>query len=247
MAGRIAYYGNIVKDGLILNLDAAKKDSYPGSGTTWRDIASNTITGSLINGPTFDSGNGGSIVFDGVNDYASVSNQVLSSLNDDNSLTVSIFVNINEDSLAIRSGLVCNQKYQTETDAGGFGLVIESSPSRFGVNLTKEIGGVKTSYESIALSSINRKQYAQYCFTYNSISKTIITYKNGVQQSTSTNANYAWTKNTTNQPTLIGTNTQGGWGNYYKMNIGTTQIYNRALTAQEVLQNYNATKGRYGL
>jgi hypothetical protein len=73
MAGRISYYGNIVKDGLILDLDAAKRDSYPGTGTTWNDISGNQNNGTLVNGPTFNSGNGGSIVFDGVNDYANLS------------------------------------------------------------------------------------------------------------------------------------------------------------------------------
>ena len=69
MAGRIAYYGNIVKDGLVLDLDAAKKDSYPGTGTAWNDISGNRNNGTLTNGPTFNSSNGGSIVFDGTNDY----------------------------------------------------------------------------------------------------------------------------------------------------------------------------------
>lgn len=59
MAGRITYYGNIVRDGLVLNLDAAKRDSYPGTGTVWRDIAGGVITGSLVNGPIFDASNGG--------------------------------------------------------------------------------------------------------------------------------------------------------------------------------------------
>ena len=69
MAGRIAYYGGIVKDGLILDLDAAKRDSYPSSGTVWNDISGFQNNGTLINGPTFNSSNGGSIVFDGVDDY----------------------------------------------------------------------------------------------------------------------------------------------------------------------------------
>ena len=69
MAGRIAYYGGIVKDGLVLNLDAAKTDSYPKIGTAWNDISGNRNNSTLTNGPTFDSRNGGSIVLDGVNDY----------------------------------------------------------------------------------------------------------------------------------------------------------------------------------
>ena len=62
MAGRIAYYGGIVKDGLILDLDAAKRDSYPSSGTVWNDISGFQNNGTLINGPTFNSSNSGNIV-----------------------------------------------------------------------------------------------------------------------------------------------------------------------------------------
>ena len=71
MAGRISYYGNIVKDGLVLDMDAAKRDSYPGTGTAWNDISGFQYNGTLTNGPTFNSSNGGSIVFDGVDDRVS--------------------------------------------------------------------------------------------------------------------------------------------------------------------------------
>ena len=62
----------IVTDGLVLYLDAANQRSYPGSGTTWSDISRGGNNGTLVNGPTFDPGNGGSIVFDGVDDYVSI-------------------------------------------------------------------------------------------------------------------------------------------------------------------------------
>jgi hypothetical protein len=61
--------GKIVTSGLVLALDAADKNSYPGSGTTWTDLSGNGNNGTLVNGPTFSSANGGSIVFDGVDDY----------------------------------------------------------------------------------------------------------------------------------------------------------------------------------
>jgi hypothetical protein len=75
MAGRISYYGNIVKDGLILNLDAAKKDSYAGSGTVWNDLSGNSNHATLINSPTYSTLGGGSILFDGTNSYATGSIQ----------------------------------------------------------------------------------------------------------------------------------------------------------------------------
>jgi hypothetical protein len=71
MATRYNYTGGIVTNGLVLNLDAAKTDSYPGTGTTWRDISGNNNNGTLTNGPTFSGiGKQASIVFDGVDDYA---------------------------------------------------------------------------------------------------------------------------------------------------------------------------------
>jgi hypothetical protein len=63
--------GRIVTDGLVLSLDAGDRNSYPGSGTTWRDLSGNNNSGSLVNGPTFNSANQVSILFDGVNDYVS--------------------------------------------------------------------------------------------------------------------------------------------------------------------------------
>ena len=65
----INYNPRIVTDGLVLLLDAGNTKSYPGTGTTWTDISRNGNNGTLTNGPTFDSANGGSLVFDGVDDY----------------------------------------------------------------------------------------------------------------------------------------------------------------------------------
>jgi hypothetical protein len=65
----IAYNPRIVTDGLVLALDAGNAKSYPGSGTTWTDLSGQGNTVTLTNGPTYSSANGGSLVFDGVNDY----------------------------------------------------------------------------------------------------------------------------------------------------------------------------------
>ena len=75
MAGIIS--NNVVTDGLIFYLDAANTKSYVSGSTTWSDLSQNQKDTALINGSTFDSGNLGSIVFDGVNDYV-VSNSSFS-------------------------------------------------------------------------------------------------------------------------------------------------------------------------
>jgi hypothetical protein len=82
-------YEPIVTSGLVMNLDAGFTPSYPRQGTTWYDVSGNDYNGALTNGPTFNSANGGSIVFDGVDDYANNSNP--SSLQNQN-LTVSMWI-----------------------------------------------------------------------------------------------------------------------------------------------------------
>jgi hypothetical protein len=240
------YSPKVVTDGLVLCLDAANPKSYVSGSTTWGDLSRGGNNGTLVNGPTFNGGNGGSIVFDGVNDFISLNNSLFSNFNNDNSLTLNIFVNINEPTLLLLGGLFTNQRYFTEGDPGGFGFVIRNN-GHLAINLTKTIDGISNSYESLASFPFNREQTSLYSFTYNSVTKTVITYKNGIQQATTTNSNYGWTKNTTNRATQIGVNTQGGWGGRYKMNINNVSLYNRALSATEILQNYNATKTRYGL
>jgi hypothetical protein len=81
---------NIVTNGLVLNLDAANKDSYPGTGTTWTDLSGNGNNGTLINGPSFLSNvNSGIIKFDGVDDY--ISRSYNSTFNIRTGLTLSVF------------------------------------------------------------------------------------------------------------------------------------------------------------
>jgi hypothetical protein len=77
----------IVTNGLVLHLDAGSRQSYPGSGTTWNDLSGNGYNGTLTNGPTFNTANQGSIVFDQANDIVSFSGVVLT-----NTHTVNIWI-----------------------------------------------------------------------------------------------------------------------------------------------------------
>ena len=70
----LSHSPRIVTDGLVLCLDASDPQSYSGSGNTWSDRSGNGSNGTLTNGPTFDSDNKGSLVFDGVNDYINFGN-----------------------------------------------------------------------------------------------------------------------------------------------------------------------------
>jgi hypothetical protein len=242
---------DVSESGLVLAFDAGNAKSYPGSGTTWTDLSGRGNSGTLINGPTYSSSNGGTINLDGINDYIDGYNDSTIFAND-NSLTVSIFANIAEASKDIPGGLVCSQRYQSEGDPGGYGFVIPGttygSSTTLSVNLTKNISGTSTSYQNLSQFTYVRNQFRYYSFTYSSSSKTVSTYMNGILQNSSTDLNYGWTVNTSSRKTLIGQNTQGGWSNqFYNIRIGAVHIHNRALTAAEIQQNFNATKSRYGL
>ena len=64
----------IIPDGLILHLDAANTKSYPGSGTVWKDLSGNGRDGTLIDGVGYSTDNGGTLVFDGTDDYVDCGN-----------------------------------------------------------------------------------------------------------------------------------------------------------------------------
>jgi hypothetical protein len=238
MAGRVAYYGGIVKDGLVLNLDAAKRDSYPGTGTTWRDISGTTVTGSLVNGPTFNSDNGGSIVFDGVDDYATGfgDTSTFSFIQNTGIFTISAWIRLTD---------FANSRYilgNNNGTGGAKGLFIgyETTNQRFTFSLTN---GATSFLVFRRNSLITNSNYTYVTYTGNGVNSTL--YKDGVFVITSNNYGTLSTGNSTNE---LGVGRVNNLSNtYWQGNISVVQIYNRALTAQEVLQNYNATKGRYGL
>ena len=238
MAGRVAYYGGIVKDGLVLNLDAAKRDSYPGTGTTWRDISGNQLTGSLVNGPTFNPDNGGSIVFDGSNDYISTTIPTVRSLTGTRS-SISIWfraVNTTTRGVLIADWDSTGGPLTCRLEISGFLL----SSRTIGGNINSP-GGAVTPIQSTTLL-LNNTWY-NVVIQYDGTNSTL--YLNGNLEASLVTTERG-SNPTGNNSVSIG---RGGAFNglYLNGNIAQTLIYNRALTAQEVLQNYNATKGRFGL
>ena len=206
-----------VTNGLVLALDAADRNSYPGSGTSWFDLSGNNNTGTLTNGPTFNSGNGGSIVFDGANDYINLGNPT--SLNILN-FTVCIwcksstFTNFQN---AIYKG----------TNIAQYGILFTSTGDWY-----VQPNGPSTS----DLVSLNTWNY--FVGTYDG--SQITAYRNGVQkiQYANSQANYG---------TLVTIGADTVNNRYFNGNIATVQLYNRPFSQAEILQNYNATKTRFGL
>ena len=219
--------GNIVTNGLVLYLDAANYLSYTSGSTTWNDLSGNNNTGSLVNGPTFSSTNAGSIVFDGVDDYVNFGNILNPSLLNNN-FTIEIWFN----SSAYRFGQ--QQRLVSYYDWYAF-FFDSNSILRFEIRLND------FSYKAVTTTIPSVDSWNQLVATCNGTKLEI--YKNGVL---SNSTNYTGSIGTINYVFNIGAyqnDTQ------YRINgkMSSTKMYNRALTPSEVLQNYNATKGRFGL
>ena len=219
----IARGPKIVTSGLVLALDAADKLSYPGSGTTWRNLASNNFNCTLTNGPTFSGANMGSIVYDGVDDSGTC-NLVTS---DANNVTLEAWFKI-----TTLPGTLILYNGNSATSGYGFGHGICGATS---TTLYVFFGGLNCNVVSYAGMTTNVWYQAVYTRTTTPSTSNIL-YINGISRSTNTSTN-------PNAP--AGTTSIGDPG--YPGYISIARIYNRALTATEVLQNYNATKGRYGL
>jgi hypothetical protein len=253
-----------VTDGLVLYLDAANPKSYPGSGTAWSDLSGNGYTGTLINGPTFSSGNGGSIQFDGTNDYFAASNiYSVNNISGSDSFTFSVLFKLpqfanqrntdpeNYTSLLMKGGynpsFGISLRYDLP-DSGVFTRVRSYSGVR---NLA--LPSIESGYGNPTLSSnttFNINEWYQIDFTSQFSATTYIfkTYINGIVDSTGTRSDALYpVKYENNNDLTISASPLGGNGIQAPMIISNCKIYNRALSAEEILQNYNATKSRFGL
>jgi len=229
MAGRIAYYGNTVTNGLVLSLDAAKKDSYPGSGTVWRDISGNGNSGSLVNGPTYSSGNGGSFIFDGVDDYADLGNILFTNITN---TTLDIWFNVQT--------FTGNRAIFTK---GAQGAGSDTTWASWIISGTTQIRirFFNSSNASNFVSTLNLTSNVWYNTVVTYDNSNIVLYNNGSLVETAPLTGLL--KNCTH-PIRIANDL---YGNTCNMTCSGFKIYNRALSASEILQNYNAQKSRYGL
>ena len=230
-------YPNIVTSGSQLLLDASYVESYPTTGSTWYDISGNNTSGSLINGPTFNQGQG-AIVLDGIDDFINQNFYTSTYYGINQSWTIDVSLNIISSQSAgnTRGGVVTNQLYQTETNPGGFGLNIITQ--NYCINLTSGSTGAALSQEVLVQTPINYNKNERITALFDSSSSTVRIYRNGVLANSSTSVNYKWTPRSVGLPQRIGTSTQGGWGSYFPMKFYNVSLYNKALSQSEILQNY---------
>jgi hypothetical protein len=239
MNGIIDSNQKIVTSGLVLNYDAAQLRSYPTTGTTWTNLSGSGNNGTLVNGPTFNSANGGSIVFDGTNDYATVPDSTSlrpTSFSIDvwfkptsfNAYSVILVKNVN--------GPIWTPPYLSYMiRLDNTGTLLECSTSTGGTYRY-----FPTNYTFIANTIYN------VTFTFNSSTGAAIAYLNGSVLSSITFT--AGAISYSSSPLTIGAGYGGSpIGELFPGRIYTVKIYNTILSASQVSQNYNAIKSRFGL
>lgn len=227
----------VVTNGLVLALDAADTNSYPRTGTTWTDLTGRGNNGTLTNTPTFSTVNLGNFTFNGTTQYVDVSNTGTVFQFANTTFTVSLWVKTSS-----ITGAYIISKGATASTAGW--QISFDSAGTFSCVTKDSIGTNSASRTSSSLINNGNWSNIVAVITTNTTtiaSNTISLYLNGLlnQGSLTTTAVYA----TTTDTIQMARRSSGG---YWAGSIANTQIYNRALTATEVLQNYNATKSRFG-
>ena len=234
-----SFQPSIVSNGLVLCLDAGNRRSYPGSGTVWTDLKT-SITGSLTNGPTFSSGNLGSVVFDGSDDYVNFRDPGNIGIDLSNkTISCWIYKTANGD-----YGLV-DKDYDLGATYGGWGLWIQANNKLWWWNAKDK------DLKDTGSTTVQNNVWTHCTATYDYTNKTARFYINGSLNSTITNATIVEVSSAGANFVLGATRVSTAFATagqfFFPGRISSVHIYNRILSATEVLQNYNALKGRFGL
>jgi hypothetical protein len=219
-----------VSNGLVLCLDAANKRSYPGTGTTWTDLSGNSNNFSLINGPTFSNTNLGNIVFDGADDYL-----LISSLVWDYNVNFTIQFWFNTNSLGGVNGYGLFFNGNTGLNTNRVQIAGDSNGSIYLNTVGSSVGDDFVS----AAGLVTVGKWFNFAAVRNS--GVITTYLNGTSVA-SGNVNYSVSQQSN---LYVGFVLSSGALWYLNGRMSSILINNRALSATEVLQNYNATKSRF--
>jgi len=222
----VGYNPRIVTDGLILALDAGNTKSYPGSGSTWTDLSGNGNTGTLtsMNGSNYNSANGGYLDFDGTADYVDVSGSTTVS-----AATFLAWVRLDGDQSSF-TGVV----YSRGTNTSGMGFY----------NVTEQIGYTWNSdsntYDWQSGLYVPTQEWCMMVVTVtSSVATAYLCRSSGITSSTNSISH----SSTILDSIEIGRDSHQT--RFFDGRISVAMVYNKALTAAEVEQNYNALKGRY--
>jgi len=225
------YGPKIVQNGLVVAIDAADRKSYSASGTVWRDLSGRNNNWTINGSPTFSQNNGGYFDLDNTNDYMNLAyNSSIPAGANTRSLMIWFYT------VATSWGVdVNNLFYQgdaSSTTRSSFAIDMDNYPN---------IQVWTTGDDIILATPFSQTGWANICVTYNGAT-TILVYCNGILYGTKT---LAAVLNTGVGQLFLGS--AGVYGAYFNGRLSNLLMYNRALSASEVLQNFNATRGRFGI
>jgi hypothetical protein len=230
-AQKSKFANTIVQQGLVLNLDAGNPYSYAGSGTTWYDVSGSSYNGSLNTGVVYNSDSSGSMVFDGV--------------------TVGQEVNIGSKTIAFTTGgtfEIWTKIDNVNRNQGFFSMnpgatyINFYSPGATNQKMRWEvIGNNANPFNAInSVTTLQNNTWYHVIGTFDITNSNTRIYINGVLDNSQSSY--------TNMPSSVTSQIIiGSYAGILDGNIAIAKIYNRSLSAAEVLQNYNAIKGRFGL
>jgi len=229
------YQNKIVTNGLVLCLDAADKKSYPGSGTVWKDRSGNGNHVTLVNAPTYSSSNGGILTLNGTNNYA---------------VTIFSMIKVNNYGASIKVLYELSSDFNSRSDS----FVDSFSDNSIGFNfevistLKGNMGYNIAVYDKTILNDLGWHSHCLIHDTSQSLKENLI-FSDGLLKSELSNPLSGYPNNNTNnfgnQSFYIGS--RGGNSFFSPVSISCIYVYNRTLTPQEIKQNFNATRGRFGI
>jgi hypothetical protein len=222
-----SFVPNVVIDSLQFYVDAGQVSSYPGTGTTWYDISGNSRN-LTMDSLSYSSNNGGYIIFDGSHTADSVATY---SINFSNGFTV--------ESVAKFSGSGYEGLFAFNNQMTSDYINVQAQG---GTNIRWE---VESGQSLTSTGTLSTNTWYHFTCVYegdsNNTSGTARIYINGVENNTSSLNSNRTGQNQTSNFVL------GLWDNYLTGNIALSRMYNKVLTPTEVLNNFNATKNRFGL
>jgi len=231
-----------VTDGLVLYLDANLPSSYSGSGNTWYDLSGKGNHGTLINGPTYNlNGKQTSFVFDGSNNYCTLPTNLIVHDNG-NPFTISVWFKT-----SINSGIIIGQQAEATVGSSPSGWVPSVYVDSSGKLRTSCFWGGSETNQSISTSAVNDNVFHNAVVTVSGTAHKSYLEGNLFGELTKTQTYYSAT-----YYYFLGSGTQTSWpsigsSNYFNGNIPLLMVYNRALSATEIQQNFQALRGRYGI
>ena len=231
------FLSSIISSRLVLHLDAGNASSYPGSGTTWTDLSGNGYNGTLTNGPTYSSSNGGSIVFDGTDDVATLGNILNIGLN---SWTLSCWVKFNNGTGL--QGIIGKTSYRGYVGRYSFYIEFDNLHAFFqpdiNYSITTPIAPYLDNKFHNLVMTIDRTSMMYFYIDGISVGTPLnVSGTSSINLNSSTDNFYIGSYGSSNGQSPF---------SFLNGNVSQASIYSRALTAAEVLENYNILRPRFG-